>query len=80
MLDCSAISTVTVPLLDALRELRDELAGDERALLLAGLPEDVLLVCLRMPWFAEHEARGLVLPGVDDAVEAAATPAPEPSG
>lgn len=79
VLGCSAVTVVTIPLLEALRDLRDELAADERTLLLAGFPEDVLRVCLRMPWFAEHEARGLVTPGVDEAV-AAATAASDPSG
>jgi len=63
VLEGSAVNAVTVPMLEALRELRDQLADTDQTLVLVGLPPDTLRICRRMPWFAEHEAQGLVTPG-----------------
>jgi MFS superfamily sulfate permease-like transporter len=62
----SAVHDVTVPMLEALRDLRDELGETDTTLVLAAFPPETLTICRRMPWFADYEARGLVTPHFDE--------------
>lgn len=55
-LDASRLTHVTVPLLDTLRSLRDELAGDDMELVLHAVPAGVLDTLRRVRWFAEAES------------------------
>ena len=64
----SAVLRVTVPMLDALRALQEELATEDIAWALAGIPPSTLEVMRRDPWFAEVEAGGVVYPTVDEAI------------
>ncbi len=73
VLEGAAVHDVTVPMLDAFRELRDELADAGTDLVLAAFPPEALRVARRATWFAEHEDRELVRPDVDAAL-ADATP------
>ncbi|MER6972797.1 STAS domain-containing protein [Nocardioides sp. NPDC000445] len=59
-LDISTLTHVTVPLLNTLRALRDDLASDETELVLLDVPDDVLPVLRRAPWFVEAEQEGFV--------------------
>lgn len=59
-LDVSALSHVTVPLLNTLRSLRDDLAANETELVLLDVPDDVLPILRRAPWFADAEQDGFV--------------------
>lgn len=58
VLDASALTHVTVPLLNTLRSLRDDLAGDGVEMMLVDVPPDVLAVLRRSAWFAEAEQGG----------------------
>ncbi|TCI97624.1 SulP family inorganic anion transporter [Aeromicrobium sp. IC_218] len=60
-LDAEAVSRVTVPFLDLLRSLTDEL-GDVR-LGLERVPEDLVLVLRRTDWWRAHESDLLVPDG-----------------
>jgi MFS superfamily sulfate permease-like transporter len=70
VLEASAVHGVTVPMLDALRSLQQELATQGFPLRLAGVPPETLEVCRRDAWFADAEASGLVFATVDDAIAA----------
>lgn len=59
-LDISTLTHVTVPLLNILRSLRDDLASDGIELLLLEVPDDVLPVLRRAPWFMEAEQEGFL--------------------
>lgn len=54
-LDASRLTRVTVPLLDAVRSLRDELAAEDVTLVLLDVSPGVLDVLRRVPWFAAAE-------------------------
>ena len=64
----SVVLRVTVPMLDALRSLQEELATEGIGFALAGIPESTLDVMRRDPWFADAEIAGLVFPTVDEAL------------
>jgi MFS superfamily sulfate permease-like transporter len=66
----SAVVRVTVPMLDAVRSIKEELATEGFALTLAGFPPSTLEVMRRDPWFADAEIAGLVFATVDDALAA----------
>ena len=71
----SAVLRVTVPMLDALRSLQEELATEGIVFALAGIPESTLDVMRRDPWFADAEIAGLVFPTVDEALAGSGPPA-----
>ena len=58
---------VTVPFLDTLRSLSDQLAGDEITLGLVDVSPQVLEVLRRSEWFFDAERSGLVEVQVDAA-------------
>ncbi|SDD60453.1 SulP family inorganic anion transporter [Nocardioides lianchengensis] len=60
VLDAAAVTRVTIPLIDTVRALRDELAGDGIALTLTGLRPEVLEVLRRSDWFVGAEQAGLL--------------------
>ena len=70
VLEASAVHRVTVPMLDGLRSLQQELATEGFTLRLAGVPPETLEVLRRDAWFADAEAAGLVFATVDEAVAA----------
>ncbi|MET0694347.1 MAG: SulP family inorganic anion transporter [Propionibacteriaceae bacterium] len=74
VLEGSAVHGVTVPMIDTLRALDEELAAEGTELVLAGFPTAVLDSMRRSQWFAEAETRGLVAATVDTAL-AATSPA-----
>lgn len=59
-LDISTLTHVTVPLLNTLRALHDDLASDGTELVLLDVPDDVLATLRRAPWFVEAEQDGFV--------------------
>ncbi|MEU6135124.1 SulP family inorganic anion transporter [Nocardioides sp. NPDC047086] len=59
-LDTSALTRVTVPLLNTLRSLREDLAAEGTELVLLDVPDDVLAILRRAPWFVEAEQGGFV--------------------
>ena len=71
-LHTAAVIRVTVPFLDTLRSLSDQLRGDEVTLGLADVSPQVLAVLRRSEWFYDAERSGLVAVQVD-----AATLAPD---
>ncbi len=71
VLEVSAVHRVTVPMIDAVRSLQEELATDGITLELAGIPPASLEVMRRDPWFAGAESAGLVFDTVDDALAGA---------
>ena len=70
VLEASAVHQVTVPMLDGLRSLQQELATEGFTLRLAGVPPETLEVMRRDAWFVDAESAGLVFATVDDAVAA----------
>ena len=70
VLEASAVHRVTVPMLDGLRSLHQELATEGFTLRVAGVPPETLEVMRRDAWFVDAEAAGLVFATVDDAVAA----------
>ena len=81
VLDCSAVDMVTIPMVDALRAMRDQLDRSGVRLQLAELPGDTLDALRRSQWFAGVEAAGVISPTVDDALltvtRGTAGPSPE---
>jgi anti-anti-sigma regulatory factor len=73
VMEVSEVATVTVPFLDTLRALHEDLRRDEVTLLLAAMRPDVEEVARRAPWFAEQRDNGMVHGSVDAAVAAATT-------
>ncbi len=80
VLDCSAVDMVTIPMVDALRAMRDQLDRSGVRLQLAELPGDTLDALRRSQWFAGVEAAGVISPTVDDALITVTrgTPGPTP--
>ena len=70
VLEASAVHRVTVPMLDGLRSLQQELATEGFTLRVAGVPPETLEVLRRDAWFVGAEAAGLVFATVDEAVAA----------
>ena len=70
VVEASAVHQVTVPMLDGLRSLQQELSTEGFTLKLAGIPPETLEVMRRDPWFVGAESAGLVFATVDDAVAA----------
>jgi MFS superfamily sulfate permease-like transporter len=68
VLDCSAAHGVTIPMIDALRAMRDQLARSGVRLQLAEIPGDALESLRRSHWFADIETEGAVSPTVDAAL------------
>ncbi|MEI7056669.1 SulP family inorganic anion transporter [Nocardioides sp. CCNWLW239] len=59
-LDVSRVTYVTVPLLDMLRTLRDDVDSEGRRLVLVGASPKILSVMRRVPWFVAAERDGFV--------------------
>jgi len=80
VLDCSATDMVTIPMVDALRAMRDQLDRSGVRLQLAELPAGTLDALRRSQWFAGVEAAGVISPTVDDALLTVTrgTPGPTP--
>ena len=66
-LHAAAVLRVTVPFLDTLRSLSDQLRGDDVTLGLVDVSPQVLAVLRRSEWFADAEGSGLVVVQVDTA-------------
>ena len=73
VLDGSALTTVTTPLLDTLRGAYDDAAAIGATLLLAELTPGVLAGLRQSEWFTELEHQGLVFPTIEAAIAAATT-------
>ena len=71
---------VTIPMVDALRAMRDQLDRSGVRLQLAELPAGTLDALRRLQWFAGVEAAGVISPTVDDALLTVTrgTPGPTP--
>jgi SulP family sulfate permease len=70
VLEAAAVGTVTVPMLDTMHALGDDLAKDGVALVVASLPAASLEVALRSDWFSGFQAAGRVHRTVDEALAA----------
>ena len=66
-LHAAAVTRVTVPFLDTLRSLSDQLRGDEITLGLVDVSPQVLAVLRRSEWFYDAEGSGLVVVQLDTA-------------
>lgn len=60
VLDLAALTHVTIPLLQTLHSLRDDLACDGIEMVLLDVPAEVLTVLRRSAWFAAAEQDGFV--------------------
>lgn len=60
VLDLSVLTHVTIPLLNTLRSLREDLSCDGVELVLRDVPDEVLPVLRRSTWFTEAEVDGFV--------------------
>ena len=69
VLEGSAATQVTVPMIDALRSMRTDLRTEGIALVIAGFPADTLEAMRRSRWFTDAEGEGLSQPTVDAAIE-----------
>ncbi len=69
MLEGSDVRTVTVPLAETLRVIRDDAVLLGVTLLYAELRPTTLAVLHRSEWFAEQEEAGCVWPDVEAALE-----------
>ena len=69
-LHSAAVARVTVPFLDALRSLSDQLRADEVSLGLVEVSPQVVAVLRRSEWVAEAESSGLLTIQVDSAAVA----------
>ncbi len=68
VLEGSAVSKMTVTMLDALRTMQADLEVDHIALILAAFSPATLAAARQSAWFAALEQGGCVQPTVDDAV------------
>jgi high affinity sulfate transporter 1 len=62
VLDGTAVTRVTIPFINTVRSLQDDLAGDRVELTLTQLTPEVLVVLRRSGWWREQEAHGLLDP------------------
>lgn len=69
VLEAAAVDWVTVPFLDVLEGLHDDLAEEGVGLVVAALPDASRRAAGRSDWFAALDADGRVLPTVDAAIE-----------
>ncbi|QDP96792.1 STAS domain-containing protein [Microlunatus elymi] len=76
VLECVAVHAVTVPMVDILRDVAEDLERDGSTLILAGLGAQVRATMSRSQWFTQTERSGLVVPTVDAAIRLAAAGGP----
>lgn len=77
VLDCSAVRRATVPLVDALRTMSEELDRTGLRLQFAEFRSSTLVVLRRSQWFSDQEQAGRVSPSVDAAIDRAQPPSNE---
>ena len=74
VLDGSAVHEVTVTMLDAFRDVADELDSDGIPLMLAGFPPETAARMAKSHWFAEQQRAGKVVGTIDEALQMADRP------
>jgi sulfate permease, SulP family len=74
ILEAAEVRRVTIPLLDTLEGLVDDLRQEGIEVLVAALPPESVEHARGSDWFAAYDDAGHVLPTVDAAVEAAGQP------
>ena len=58
VLDCSAVRILSVTVLDAFRDLENELRSGGTVIVIAGLPPDALVTARKTTWYRNLEAEG----------------------